>query len=693
MKRLLREDNVVCKTGDSDSFPPRIRLRKDIDSAVAAPLPPASSCERRPRFQLLTSWYALANEISRNERTAESCRNAAPDSDTSFPHESSGRIAPQLHHMRHLLSTSPAYAAMNVDPDAVMNTGRYLYFHQRCGIYASVRGGKLVSFVPFANPDYSNDWSAKVRFMLRTGGGACRLTSAVQEYAGEKARTTRRPKEQLLPTRQWWLNGAVVCNVMPDGIWGSGFLQALHSMLTSCEGMLGPHVHADFFINKRDHPQLCKVPSRDPYAAFVGRSHLTREIYHAHVPVLSFYTGCDMADIPLPPTEDWVAATHLYFDDGPGKPPTFTEHVAVATAATAATATAAATLPVGSCGTGDSRLAKAVFRGSATGQGIDAATNARIALLEYAQANADVVDVALTGGDRRDKVVCASDDAIVISHGDPARIVTSAVASTSGDGAAGSSVVDVSRQTSKPGFMTLDEQNQRFKFVLYVDGNSAASRYGTLMHSDMVICRVETVHAATKGHLWLWPKLSGLRIAAASSSCLPGSATATEADHGHGDHEYFTATAQTADGCVVHDMVTTECQVSSLCIDHMIIDATLANLRATILWLRHHSSIASAINSNAQKKAPSAADISLYLSYTITAIAEAQKYALTSGEAAVAAVAATTDAETSNITAPLHSTPSGRIWFTAADKRYSRIASACSGRDCDDDPCVRWKYQ
>ncbi len=51
--------------------------------------------------------------------------------------------------------------------DGVITTLKYMYHIIRVGIIVCIRDGKLKAFIPFANPDYKNNWSKQIRFEIK----------------------------------------------------------------------------------------------------------------------------------------------------------------------------------------------------------------------------------------------------------------------------------------------------------------------------------------------------------------------------------------------------------------------------------------------------------------------------------------------------------------------------------------------
>jgi hypothetical protein len=82
-------------------------------------------------------------------------------------------------------------------PVSVLNTLKYLFFHMKCGIYVMIHDGKLRIFCPFANRDYANTWSGKLKI---EGDGS------LEDYYSRKEGICR--KENIVPDMSvWWANG------------------------------------------------------------------------------------------------------------------------------------------------------------------------------------------------------------------------------------------------------------------------------------------------------------------------------------------------------------------------------------------------------------------------------------------------------------------------------------------------------
>ena len=238
---------------------------------------------------------------------------------------------------------------------STLNTLRYLFFHMKCGILVVIRNGHLRIFAPFVNDDYRNTWADRLKI---EGDDSLDL------YYTQKAGLYR--EEQIEPDRsKWWANGNIICNELTkledkemSQHWGDHFLAPLRDMLAeACRLRQLPD--CEFFLNKRDYPQLKVNTHRgvpvEPYGFifdkgklvpnFVARGpvsrftallvltfHFIRDTaddrdetqdvdlvdehkFKSYAPIVSFYAAAPdrFTDIPFPSSEDWEAACGKVF--------------------------------------------------------------------------------------------------------------------------------------------------------------------------------------------------------------------------------------------------------------------------------------------------------------------------------------------------------------------------------------------
>ena len=351
------------------------------------------------------------------------------------------------------LVDTPYHHHANVKDDGVWNTLRYMYFHMRCGIYVCIRNNRVVAFAPFVNPEYTNTWS--------------HVIEVDPDYYERKSRVCRR--EAVLPLPKWWANAHIMCNEMPEKgkpMWGQFFVRDYLEMLErTCATRIVPDI--EFFLNKRDHPQL-KRDLTEPYD-FVWDNKpppLLNERHLKYAPIVSPYTSDKFSDVPWPLVADWLLNVNAH------------EKVSKSTADILDTIRHKDWLK---------RTETAFFRGSATGGGVTIQTNGRLALafLDHVWSKDPkrhtLLDAKLTSYNLRDKKIAGSPMAFINPD-------------------------SFSFKVDKSNFVSPQDQ-QRYKYVVYVAGHSAASRYSSLMVSGSVILKVEDGPHTSAPDLWFSPLL------------------------------------------------------------------------------------------------------------------------------------------------------------------------------------------
>lgn len=426
------------------------------------------------------------------------------------------------------------------DKSAMENTLKYLFYHMRCGIYVMIKGGKVGIFAPFANEKYTNNWKEVFKTLPEeTRGKLLRPDSTIysrKKYVKEKEALYG--EEDRIPLNKWWANGNILDNVLSDQVWGDHFLFQLKDMFAEmCKNREVPD--CQFFINKRDYPQLKIHNSKsstefpklkqgdpvEPYGFIFNRDDrlpeenipLSRygDRTTAFCPILSFYTSDHFADLSIPSTEDWESATKRVFPNAKNSRDLFSEtseHVEW-----------------------EKKKKIAFFRGTATGGGTTPENNQRLKIAQLCfewnnNKDNDILDAKLTGWNPRDKKI-ASSDLTYIRKTNYDFIVN-----------------------KKKNFVPIYEQNT-YKYLLYIEGHCAACRYGAMMGMDCVILKVDSTVVADK--LWYFSVLKGVDTSSNST-----------------DYK--------------------EC-------DHVPVKSDLSNLREQIEWCKNNDDKCKQISKNASK--------------------------------------------------------------------------------------------
>ena len=314
--------------------------------------------------------------------------------------------------------------------------------------YVRLDSSGITCMASLANDSFANGWTLDDAFV-------------------EEGRATSN-----IPPTGWWRNGPLLCNQVPENLWGDGYLPQLWEMIDAAVSA-GPVPACEFLLNKRDAPLLPEdfapsqpfarevhrlMPGLSPACLPLGRPPATTSPASLgfpslpSLPVLSQYVGDDDVDIPIPTVAEYELATGRYYLL-PGHAPPF-------------------------IGTGRPLLSRrpvAFFRGSATGYGVTAQTNPRLGLVlrsyEWSRlpGKRGKLDARLTGLNRRPKI---QPDGSLRSL-DPSTVLPRACVS------------HVRRNRVSYAAM------QAYRYILYVDGNSGADRLAAYLASGSVILAVD----------------------------------------------------------------------------------------------------------------------------------------------------------------------------------------------------------
>eukprot|EP00903_Cladosiphon_okamuranus_P011737 g11035.t1 len=389
----------------------------------------------------------------------------------------------------------------------VDGSGRQLGFLSCASTENTLR--KLVVFAPFANKDYTNDWDGALGVKEEN----------FADYYRRKEENYR--KENIIKdVDKWWANGNIICNEHQrpreanSQYWGDHFNSPLRDMLEeACSAR--DVADCEFFINKRDYPQLKFNPDSlkpvEPYGFIYDKDDripdedvpLKRHRYPSMSPIVSFYCSERFADIPFPTSEDWEAATGKVF------PKSFSHQVNKEGGLEIDEPRDLFTeenFQKFECDWAD-KQETAFFRGTATGGGTTRETNQRLALAwqsfewesspehngkadseskgdessggDSAAAGVPLLDAAIVGWNLRDKKTAGQEMRFLDTSKIPFK-------------------------GGKENFTPIYQQS-KFKYLLYVEGHCAACRYGFMMRLGSVILKVTSRCVADS--MWYFPLL------------------------------------------------------------------------------------------------------------------------------------------------------------------------------------------
>lgn len=388
----------------------------------------------------------------------------------------------------------PMYS--KITPECIAWGVKYGFHKLRACVLVSIRSNGIHSFTPMVKHSYKNTYDRGDTFWFGKGMNEKR-------YLAIKNRVLREMKlrdESFSPRGSWFANNSLIGNVRSNSM-NDGFTLIAYHMI---QQTLKTHAvgDCDFILNVRDFPKL-RYDGRDPDHAVHGMTPDEEtpvmdgyempmiEGERRCIPFLGFNTHPKYADIPIVDPDSWANAYGGYF----------------------------ATTKMGGQGVNEwvmepeiwgRRETKAVFRGSATGYGSGSDDNQRLFLAEMFKEEDDIhVNYAITSGAVRDRKTDERGMRYIVPE-DIALKVPDATMTTR---------AKIQKRARMPMNTSQEEYERekkfigqdRYKFILYVDGNAGAYRYTNLMKSGFCILKVDSLIGY---EMWMYASLK---------EALPGS--------------------------------------------------------------------------------------------------------------------------------------------------------------------------
>lgn len=343
----------------------------------------------------------------------------------------------------------------NLTSEAVNNTFLYLFDKFKKGIFVRIHNNKLECFIPFSNAHFYNDFSNTIRIdpKFTTVDKFIEYIGSLQNY---------RIRQKIKPVNEWFANNSLI---RFDYTETDNNTTVLYDMLiTLCKERKVPDI--EFFINRRDYPHFRK-DGCEPYEQIYGNKQpLKSHNYEKYSPIIGFSGNKHFADILMPTYEDWARAVYQ-------ETATSNETGKVFLRACQTYPKIIPQIPW------ESKIKKAVFRGSTTGTGVsngvdgkEEPVNQRLLAYVIAEKNKDLIDYGITKWNLRPRKLYNYKYLETIAPQDP----------------------------KKPYFLAnrLDLQQQsEYKYILNLEGNVAAYRLSYELSSGSVI-----LLAKSKWEMW-----------------------------------------------------------------------------------------------------------------------------------------------------------------------------------------------
>jgi len=345
----------------------------------------------------------------------------------------------------------PIYKTLN--GDAVQITLKYIYEEILTGIFVKIEDNKIKEYVEIYNWDIGNKWSDKIKMPPEAKNWF--------DYAKTKSRITKKKLVIVDEKKKIW--SATNCLIRNEKAWGDIDKQYYAGLYELLKATLANRTIGDciFILNKKDFAILKSDYTQAYNHIYDSSNYPLPELYHnrSFIPVLSQSTLDTFADIPIPTTDDWMVVSPPP-DNNPyaGKK----ENIKW-----------------------EDKIPTAFFRGKGTGCGTSIQTNPRFKITRLSEEwekndsynrnnsidHIPFLDAGIISYVFRDKKVMNNP---YLTYADPNKL-------------------NLKLKERVP----ITEQN-KYKYLINVEGNSAAYRLGYMLGLDSVILHVET-----KFKVWL----------------------------------------------------------------------------------------------------------------------------------------------------------------------------------------------
>ena len=328
----------------------------------------------------------------------------------------------------------------NISRPVITDTFKYLFFKFKKGIYVKIRKGKLVTFLPFSNACFVNEYSDK----LFNKNGHMKLFRRISESDGYRFSS----KNVNGFVERWYANNCLLRYEYPiaENDTNIPAIRDFLDVLTTERQI----PDCDFFINKRDYPVLAEGKYEPYNHIYDSKTHpLVSHSYDTYAPIFSFCAAKRHSDIIMPAVDDWIrvasSESRFYQRSGNDYYP-FPQEVEW-----------------------EDKKDVAIWRGSSTGAGTTTKTNKRLKLCKLAET------LMLTGSN------VSIDAGITAWKRRPRKL----------EGFPGLQTIDVQSLQLNLVDKIPFHKHVQYKYVIHVEGHVAAYRLGAELGLGSVVIIVE----------------------------------------------------------------------------------------------------------------------------------------------------------------------------------------------------------
>ena len=191
----------------------------------------------------------------------------------------------------------------NLNATSVNNTFNYLFHKFKKGTFVKIQNNELKVFLPFSKKNFVNEWGDRIKVDPKFGNtfisGMYNFAQYINKLSGKKYKVNVNSFPE-----NWYSNNCLVRYEFPVNEGDTNVANISDMLKTLCATRKVPDI--EFFMNRRDFPQL-KNDGTEAYEHIFGDNKpLLSHDYDQYSPLLSMVTTDKHADIPVPTGEDWA---------------------------------------------------------------------------------------------------------------------------------------------------------------------------------------------------------------------------------------------------------------------------------------------------------------------------------------------------------------------------------------------------
>jgi hypothetical protein len=328
----------------------------------------------------------------------------------------------------------------NLTNQSVLHTFRYIFHKFKKGVFIQCRDNKLEVMLPFSKYQFINEWSELAYYDEQKYNNWLELFEKCNKIENRVFKPHFIHKDK----KYWYANNGLFRYEYPIKEQDSGIPMISDMFETLCKEYEIPDI--EFFVNRRDFPIL-KKNKTEPYHSWFGKDQkLISHSYNAYSPILSMCSTDEYADILIPTWNDWsyvMSRENKFFQKSQNYNIEFDNNIEWS-----------------------DKIETAIFRGSSTGLGTNIKSNMRmklsyLSLSKKKHNDVLLLDAGITSWNARPRKNGKYIDTIDTTN---------------------LKLVD---------FMSFKDQ-QKYKYIINVDGHVKAFRLSYELKSGSVILMVES---------------------------------------------------------------------------------------------------------------------------------------------------------------------------------------------------------